>query len=354
MYMDRGGSREGKKSLRKNKITINAINKGKPELKDVDATPTPCPLAPPIPRSGHAEAVIDVGVHLSNRQFDANQTKMLQRARDSGVEAIVTLCTDIEKQKPTLQAAVLSEHPLITCAVGIHPNMVSSHRISDKQVTTWVNETAVLAKNPLVVAIDCGLDFSREYGTWHMQEKAFSMQIDLATALQLPVIMHDIKATERMCEIIAAKRLEGHLQYGYCIFDFAGAPETLQTYLDLDAHIMLAGHLCDPGPLGEPGRALCAMIPENRLMIGSNAPFTTPQNIEDYYVRDARNEPSNIVRAIMSMSCACSHDAMPPTPDPALRHQGCRSGSQSARCARRPRRRRPCDDQGLLPPALCR
>ncbi len=91
---------------------------------------------------------------------------MLQRAHDAGVEALITICVDFEKQKPALLTAALSEQPMILCAVGIHPNMVSSHRISDKQLTTWIEETTALAKNPLVIAIDCGLDFSRDYGTW--------------------------------------------------------------------------------------------------------------------------------------------------------------------------------------------
>jgi Tat protein secretion system quality control protein TatD with DNase activity len=116
---------------------------------------------------------------------------------------------DFEKQKASIQSAAMNENPAIVCAIGIHPNMVSSHRISDKQLTTWMEEISVLSKSPYAVAIDCGLDFSREYSTWfvdgllhidgprHLQEKAFSMQVDLASILQLPLIVHDISATER-------------------------------------------------------------------------------------------------------------------------------------------------------------
>jgi hypothetical protein len=95
--VDRGGSREGKKSLRKNKIAIQTVRipfergsfhplshglltavgqlaKGKPEAK-AEEGPTASPLAPPIPRSGHAAALIDFGCHLINRQFDRDQAR---------------------------------------------------------------------------------------------------------------------------------------------------------------------------------------------------------------------------------------------------------------------------------------
>lgn len=93
---------------------------------------------------------------------------MLQRARDAGVEAIVSLCVDFDKQKAALQSAALSEHPVILCAIGVHPNMVSSHRIGDKQLSAWLEEMAELARNPRAVAVDAGLDFSREYSTWYV------------------------------------------------------------------------------------------------------------------------------------------------------------------------------------------
>ncbi len=75
-----------------------------------------------------------------------------------------------------------------------------------------------------------------------------------------------------MCEIIAAKRLEGHLALGFGIYDFTGTPDNLQSFLDLDAHIFLSGHLCDPAEAADPARSLCALVPEDRLLLASNSP----------------------------------------------------------------------------------
>ena len=45
--------------------------------------------------------------------------------------------------------------------------MLCSHRISDKQLATWMDDIAAMAQTPAVVALACGLDLSREQGTWY-------------------------------------------------------------------------------------------------------------------------------------------------------------------------------------------
>lgn len=76
----------------------------------------------------------------------------------------------------------------------------------------------------------------------------------------------------RLFELIASKRLEGHLQQGYMIYDFQGSLDTLQTYLDLDAHIMLTARHCDAGDSAALARQICARVPSERLLLATNAP----------------------------------------------------------------------------------
>ena len=76
----------------------------------------------------------------------------------------------------------------------------------------------------------------------------------------------------RLCEIIAGKRLEGHLQQGYAIYDFNGTLEQMHTYLDLDAHLVMTARMCDPADAGK-AAAMCAAVPEEKLLLASNAPW---------------------------------------------------------------------------------
>jgi hypothetical protein len=53
--------------------------------------------------------------------------------------------------------------------------------------------------------------------------------------------------------------------------------------------------LCDPkSDKANSLLALLPQIPRDRLIIGTDAPRWTPQNIDDPYIREMKNEPSNL------------------------------------------------------------
>ena len=49
----------------------------------------------------------------------------------------------------------------------------------------------------------------------------------------------------------------------------------------------------------------------SRLLFISNAPFNTPKNIEDAYIRDSRNEPANISFLLTAAAAARKPAVLP-------------------------------------------
>jgi len=75
---------------------------------------------------------------------------------------------------------------------------------------------------------------------------------------------------------------------------FSGDGAQLDALLAAGMHIIVDGAVCDPSEEGVALRAVAARIPLSRLLLTSNAPLHTPQNIADHMVRTTRNEPSNL------------------------------------------------------------
>ena len=133
---------------------------------------------------------------------------------------------------------------------------------------------------------ECGLDFNRNYSTPSEQEYAFIQQLELAVELQLPVFMHERDANQRFIELLTPyiKQLPNAVLH--C---FSGDLEDLQRCLDIDLHIGITGWICDERR-GAHLLELVKLIPSNRLMIETDAPYLLPRSMRPK-PKSSRNEP---------------------------------------------------------------
>ena len=64
--------------------------------------------------------LVDTHCHLIMNQYDPDRSGVIQRARDAGVERMITIGTDIDESQRTVVLA--EEHDFMFAAVGIHPH----------------------------------------------------------------------------------------------------------------------------------------------------------------------------------------------------------------------------------------
>lgn len=136
-----------------------------------------------------------------------------------------------------------------------------------------------LAAHPRCVAIgECGLDFNRNFSPPDVQETWFVRQIELAEALGKPLFMHCRDAGPRFAALLKAHRrsVPGVL---HC---FTGNEDELKQALDLGLFIGITGWVCDDRPErgGAELAALLPLIPDDRLLIETDAPYLTPRCIK--------------------------------------------------------------------------
>jgi TatD DNase family protein len=217
-------------------------------------------------------AVIDAHAHLTDRRFATDVTDVLERARKAGIERVLTAAEDVASSEEAI--ALAAHHDDVRVAVGVHPHRAAS----------WgpaaVDRLTELARDPRVVAIgEIGMDFSGRSSAPDVQETAFRGQLGLAALLNLPVVIHVRDAGDRMRAILR----EG-LELRGMIHCYSEGPEELAAWLDLGLHISFAGTLTYPG--SDRLRAAAALVPADRLLAETDAPYLAPQN-----ARGRRNEP---------------------------------------------------------------
>src|SRR6185295_11112446 len=95
--------------------------------------------------------LIDTHAHLDQEEFQADRSLVIERARGSGVETIISIGTTADSSEAAVRLA--AEYPGVYAAVGIQPNYGGAAAPAD-----WDRVVALVGK-PRVVAIgETGLD----------------------------------------------------------------------------------------------------------------------------------------------------------------------------------------------------
>jgi TatD DNase family protein len=142
-----------------------------------------------------------------------------------------------------------------------------------------------LAAHERVVAIgETGLDYHRDRAPREDQRRAFEAQIEIARRVSLPLVIHMRDSLEDTFAILA-ERAAGVTVILHC---FSAPPEAVATAAEAGWYCSFAGNVTYPsaGAL----RVAAALVPEDRLLVETDAPFLAPQS-----VRGRPNEPANVV-----------------------------------------------------------
>lgn len=224
--------------------------------------------------------MIDIGVNLTNKRFEKDLAEVIGNAKQAGLSSLMVTGTDIESSEQAI-ALTQTDPKFLYCTAGIHPHDAS--RFDSNSLSTL----SALAKNPQVKAIgECGLDFNRNYSPPAEQEYAFVQQLELAVQLQLPVFMHERDANSRFIELLKPYRSQLTNAVLHC---FTGSEADLQRCLALDLHIGITGWICDERR-GKGLFDIVKLIPDNRLMIETDAPYLLPRSMRPK-PKSSRNEP---------------------------------------------------------------
>jgi len=234
-----------------------------------------------LPSLAGGRTIIDSHCHLDMDDFAPDQAEVLGRATTAGVSAMITIGAGGPLEANDRAVALARTHPQVYATVGVHPHEASV--VSDAVLGTIQG----LAREPKVVAIgETGLDYHYDNSPRPQQRAAFARFIQLARTLTLPIVVHLRDADRDALEILRAERGS---ENGGVIHCFSGDAASARAYLDLDFHISFSGIVTFKN--AEALREAARIVPADRLMVETDAPFLAP---EPY--RGRRNEPALVVR----------------------------------------------------------
>jgi len=228
--------------------------------------------------------LFDSHCHLEDRAFDKDIDEVIHRMHAAGVDSAMTVGTTLDQCIKGI--AIAESIPGVYASVGIHP-----HDAKDCSENV-LNRLIDLSNSPSVLAWgEIGLDFNRMYSPRNVQEKWLIRQLEISGTLNLPVIFHERDSNGRLIEIIKTHFENGRNGVVHC---FSGTKNELQQYLDLGLYIGITG-IVTLKERGEPLRKLVHLIPEDRILCQTVAPYLTPTPERNH---SRRNEPA-FVRSVL-------------------------------------------------------
>lgn len=222
--------------------------------------------------------LIDTHAHLDQEEFNDDRETVIARAREAGVEAIISVGTTALSSELTVELA--RRHAGVFAAVGIQPNYTAQAEPGD-----W-ERVVTLVDRPKVVAIgETGLDRHWSYSSFEVQQDYFDRHLRLSQDRDLPFIVH---TRESDADVVAMLR-EAHRRAPLAgvMHSFAGSVETAAECLELGLYISFAGMVTFKK--SDALRAVAATIPDNRILIETDSPYLSPHPL-----RGKRNEPAHV------------------------------------------------------------
>jgi TatD DNase family protein len=235
--------------------------------------------------------LFDSHCHLTDVQFAGDLPAVLKSAHSAGVRELMTVSQSVPDSK---QVVVLCRHREgVYCAVGVHPHESDRFRSVDIQtLKDMCIDTGVKAIGEI------GLDFFRGISSRANQETAFHAQIELARMIDMPMIIHIRDAASRARSI-----LDEHGFFAGVLHCFSGDKKLAEWAIEKGFHVSFAGNVT----YGEERMVeVVKMIPDDRLMVETDAPYLAPAP-----QRGRRNEPAFLGLTLEAVAKMRGTDARP-------------------------------------------
>jgi TatD DNase family protein len=223
----------------------------------------------------------DAHNHLQDDRFAGRQSELLAACEKAGVARIVVNGTCEDDWPQVL--ALARENKIVLPSFGYHPWYVYK-RTPDwrKQLETFLDAV------PSAVG-EIGLDLWKPGLNFVGQEEVFIAQLDIATARNLPVSIHCLRAWGRLHELL---RDHPRPARGFVLHSFGGPAEMIPAFAKLGAHFSFPGYFLHGRKVRQ--RETFKQVPPDRLLVETDAPDQLlPEEKKTHLLTDTDDRPLN-------------------------------------------------------------
>lgn len=224
--------------------------------------------------------LVDSHCHLDFPDFEGERDAIIARARESGVERMVTISTRV-KQFDRIRA-IAEAHEEVWCSVGTHPHNAA------EELDVTAEDLVRLAGHPKVVAIgEAGLDYFYDHAPREAQARGLRTHVAAARKTGLPLVIHARDADADMAAILEEETRKG--AFPFVLHCFSSGPALAATGVKLGGYVSFSGILTFKK--SEELREIARNVPRERLLVETDAPYLAPMPF-----RGKRNEPAYVAR----------------------------------------------------------
>ncbi len=233
--------------------------------------------------------IVDCHAHLDMSQFDPDRGEVIQRARDAGLEMLLTIGTGQPGSTSIQQTLDLArKHDFIFAGIGVHPH---DARLADE---AYLLELEALTYRPKVVLWgEIGLDYHYNNSPREIQMEVFRWQLRAALRRGLPVAFHVRDAWSDFTRIIR-EEWNGRTPGGI-LHSFTGDRDQALEGVALGFLVSFSGIVTfkTAGTIREAAKVL----PLDRVLVETDSPYLAPAPH-----RGQRNEPAFVIDVARSLA----------------------------------------------------
>ncbi|MGH7715745.1 MAG: TatD family hydrolase [Vulcanimicrobiaceae bacterium] len=227
--------------------------------------------------------MIDTHAHLHDPSFDDDLDEVLRRAREAGVETIVTVGCDLDDSE---RAMLLAERANLAWTLGIHP-----HEAKDAPANITEAFDALLARSPVQPRAigEIGLDFHYDHSPRDIQVQIMEKQLAYARVRDMPLVFHQREAFPTFVETLRKNRFDGMRGIVHC---FSGTPDEARRLTNEFGFLLGIGGVVT-FKNADRLREAVRIVGIEHLVLETDCPYLAPQPH-----RGERNEPSYMTYTI--------------------------------------------------------
>jgi TatD DNase family protein len=232
----------------------------------------------------------DSHAHLTSSSLFEQLDAVIAAAQAAGVNQIINICTD----KDSLEKGILlsKQHPWISNTAATHPHDAEAE--GEQQLPFFTQA----ARNGDIVAIgETGLDYHYNHSSKEMQQKYLRSYLQLALEYRLPVVIHCREAFADFFKILDEEYMVNSKHAPGVLHCFTGTLEEAKQVLKRGWYLSLSGIVTFKK--SEELRDVAKLVPLDRLLIETDAPYLAPQSF-----RGKPNQPAYLPETAAAVASA--------------------------------------------------
>lgn len=233
--------------------------------------------------------LVDSHCHLNYDGLYERLNDVLQNADNANVKILQTICTQMDEVE-TLRL-IANTYKNVFYSVGVHPlNVYKSDVISVNEIIKTCN-----ADTKISGIGETGLDYykANDLNILQLQRESFNNHICAAQVTGLPLIIHTRNAEDDTYELLQ-NGMYKHKFTGV-LHCFTGSCDLAEKAVKMGLYISASGIITFKN--SEEVRNVFKVIPMNRILIETDAPFLAP-----IPYRGRINQPSYVVEVAKELS----------------------------------------------------